>query len=537
MSAIHLSNAWHGGRKHRLLCVLACALVLTVPAHANISQEEAALIKNCLQDYDPAGEYRELEIVYPFDKSVFPPELCPPTVRWRDPGGQSARWLVDIDFGGQEAAIRSLVSKMRWQPSAQEWQAIKGGSSGRWARLTILGLAAGPTGAILSAGRIEMKTSTEPVGAPLMFREVNLPFEEAVRDTTNIVWRFGPLHEGKPPVVLANLPVCGNCHSFSADGKTFGMDVDFGNDKGSYAISPVQQNVELDEDKVMTWSAYTRATSGVSGGMLPSVSPSGRYIAATIQDKSVFLARDDLAFSQLFFPASGLLGIYDRETGEVAPLPGADDPDYVQTNPVWSPDGKELVFARAKAYMSDYTPRKERRYSMILPEEYGQVFLTGERGFKFDLYRIPFNGGKGGTPVSIPGASHNGMSNYFPKFTPDGKWLVFCQAENFMLLMPDSKLWIMPADGGEPRLMECNTNRMNSWHTFSPNGKWMVFSSKVFSDYTQLMLTRIRKDGTSTPPVLLDHLTRADRAANIPEFVNAAPDAIQRIAPAFLDAM
>ncbi|NIM70663.1 MAG: hypothetical protein GTO48_09490, partial [Xanthomonadales bacterium] len=47
----------------------------------------------------------------------------------------------------------------------------------------------------------------------------------------------------------------------------------------------------------------------------------------------------------------------------------------------------------------------------------------------------------------MPGASHNGMSNYFPRFSPDGKWLVFCQSDSFMLLQPDSTLYIVPSTG------------------------------------------------------------------------------------------
>jgi hypothetical protein len=70
---------------------------------------------------------------------------------------------------------------------------------------------------------------------------------------------------------------------------------------------------------------------------------------------------------------------------------------------------------------------------------------------------------------------------------------------------------------------------MNSWHSFSPNGKWLVFSSKAYSDYTQLCLTHIDEDGYSTPAVLLEHLTKPDRAANIPEFVNTHPGAIIQI--------
>jgi len=106
-----------------------------------------------------------------------------------------------------------------------------------------------------------------------------------------------------------------------------------------------------------------------------------------------------------------------------------------------------------------------------------------------------------------------------------------------MLLQADSELYIMPSEGGEARRLECNTNRMNSWHSWSPNGKWLVFSSKTLSDFTQLFLTHVDEDGRTTAPVVLSHFTAPDRAANIPEFVNAAPDAISQIEQAFINDM
>jgi hypothetical protein len=57
----------------------------------------------------------------------------------------------------------------------------------------------------------------------------------------------------------------------------------------------------------------------------------------------------DYKFLQVFYPTRGVLYWYDRTTGERHPLPGADDPNYVQANGVWSPDGKYIVFIRAKA--------------------------------------------------------------------------------------------------------------------------------------------------------------------------------------------
>src|ERR1019366_778354 len=148
---------------------------------------------------------------------------------------------------------------------------------------------------------------------------------------------------------------------------------------------------------------------------------------------------------------------------------------------------------------------------------------------QYDLYRIPFNDGKGGKPEAIAGASRNGMSNSFPKISPDGRWMVFVEARNGQLMRPDSQLYIVPAAGGQARRMRCNTPLMNSWHSFSPNGRWLVFSSKSRSPYTQMFLTHIDSEGRDSPAILIENSTAANRAVNIPEFVNVAPGGLERI--------
>ena len=70
------------------------------------------------------------------------------------------------------------------------------------------------------------------------------------------------------------------------------------------------------------------------------------------------------------------------------PLPGADDPRYVQTNAVWSPDGKYLVFARAEA--RGRLSRRAARWPSYAND-------PNETPIQYDLYRIPFNDGRGGT--------------------------------------------------------------------------------------------------------------------------------------------
>lgn len=474
-----------------------------------------------------------LVIEYPLDGTLFPPEIVAPTFRWKEGDARSDLWLVAIECPDGRGRIDSLSRQPEWRPEPAVWDQIKRRSLDAPAVVTVMGIDRKKPSRPLSAGRVTIRTSSDKVGAPLFYREVNLPFVDAVKDPSAIRWRFGAISSvDRPPVVLEGLPVCGNCHSFSADGAVLGMDVDYANDKGSYAIAPVRPFMTLDKSGIITWSDYRRDEAEATFGLLSQVSPDGRFVVSTVKDESVFVPKPGLDFSQLFFPVKGILCVYDRHAGTFQSLPGADHPNRVQSNPTWSPDGRYIVFAAADAYS---LRRGSGPRTVLLKPADCREFLQDGKPFQFNLYRIPFHGGQGGRAEPLAGASFNGKSNFFPKYSPDGRWIVFCQAENYMLLQPDSALYIIPAEGGEARRLRANTRRLNSWHSFSPNGKWLVFSGKPDSPYTRLYLTHIDEQGESTPAVVLDHLTAPDRAANIPEFVHADPAAIRRIREQFID--
>jgi len=77
--------------------------------------------------------------------------------------------------------------------------------------------------------------------------------------------------------------------------------------------------------------------------------------------------------------------------------------------------------------------------------------------------------------------------------------------------------------------MRCNTPLMNSWHSFSPNGRWLVFSSKSRSPYTQMFLTHIDEAGNDSPAILIENSNAANRAVNIPEFLNVPRGGLLKI--------
>lgn len=491
-------------------------------------QSNTFLVEDVLAVYKQNADYGEITIEYPLDETLFPPEIVPPVFRWKDCIPASKAWLVRIEFADSNPFMHFPVRRQYWTPRQEDWDSIKQRSLEQEAQVVILGIDPREPVRILSKGRMSFRTSKDRVDAPLFYREVRLPFLDANKNLPGIRWRFGSIASPKPPpVVLKGLPVCGNCHSFSRDGKVLAMDVDYAHKKASYVITAVKKQTVLDSKDIITWrnKKHTEHTYG----LLSQISPDGRYAVSTVRDMSVFVPKPEMAFSQEFFPVRGILCVFDRETGRFRDLPGANDPNFVQSNPIWSPDGEYIVFARAKA--PDLRNSKHRDWLTSIESK---KFITSGEPFQYDLYRIPFNGGDGGIAEPLEGASSNSMSNYFARYSPDGRWIVFCRAKSFMLLQPDSELYIIPAEGGESRRLRCNTARMNSWHSFSPNGKWLVFSSKAYSDYTQLLLTHIDENGCSTPAVLLAHLTAKNRAANIPEFVNTHPGAIVRIREQFL---
>jgi tetratricopeptide (TPR) repeat protein len=524
------------------------------------------------------GQPAKITIDYPGDGTIFPPEFPAPTFQWRDPDKAATSWGIDVTFSDGTPGIQAesagepmrigeidprgsssanqppaLTSEQAqahtWTPDETIWPVIKKNSKNGTATIAITGHRQSNSSQAISRGQLRIQTSIDPVGAPIFYRDVPLMPSEGEKGVIKplapkmiplIAWRLRNVGDKGSRVVMEGLHTCANCHSFSADGKTLGMDIDGPlNDKGLYTIVRTQPQMSIRDEDVVAWSTFRGKLGGkLRVGFMSQVSPTGKYVITTVNDPGIDqsdyehhknpldLTRNyyvtnfkDYRFLQVFYPTRGMLAWYSRETAHLQYLPGADDERYVHANAVWSPDGKYLVFARAQA-KDAYTPGAPQAKYANDPNE---------TQIKYDLYRIPFNEGKGGKPEPIPGASGNGMSNTFPKVSPDGRWIIFVQCRNGLLMRPDSQLFIVPANGGEARRMRCNTALMNSWHSFSPNGRWLVFSSKSRSPYTQMFLTHIDESGNDSPAILIENSTAANRAVNIPEFVNIPPNGIIKI--------
>lgn len=510
----------------------------------------------------------------PANGTIYPPDLIPPLIKWRDNNPAATVWRVEIAFAkgkalrvwsnGERLQVGELDTELKgyvpptltaeeqqmhsWRPDAKTWEEIRKRAAGAQAVVTISGFRNQKDAQAVSNAEAHFEISRDAVGAPIFYRNVPLiPPQEGTTQRgvikplpdsvlPKIRWELRYINEQRSRLMMTNLPTCGNCHSFSHDGKTMGIDVDGpANDKGLYAMVPLKKVTAISNDYLVRWSAFSEEGGQKRFGFMSQVSPDGKYVVNSIDVPRAKGMRvvDRLyngfypfyGFGQVFYPTRGVLAWYSKESGKLQPLPGADNPDYVQTSAFWSPDGKWLVFSRARA--RDPYPRDYKR-SLYAND-------PAETQVQYDLYRIPFNEGRGGTPEPIAGASDNGLSNNFPKVSPDGKWIVFVQCKNGLLMRPDSKLYIVPFEGGEARPLESNLPVMNSWHSWSPNGKWLVFSSKSPSFYTRMYLTHIDAEGHASPPVEVENATAANRAVNIPEFLNIGANDVDHIETPAID--
>ena len=550
-----------------VLCLKGTGQRVPVPAHgaSDGARPVAHALSSAASPRPEQAHLARITIDYPEEGSLFPPEITPPTFIWRDVASNPKVWMIDVTFSDGSAGIQVRAPGERlhigeidprciantnklpeltpqqaaartWTPNEATWAAIKEHSREHPATVRIKGFADDQLHAAVSEGQVVIATSKDPVGAPIFYRDVPLMPSELQKGVIKplapnaiplIAWRLRNIGEADSHVLFTGIHSCANCHSFSGDGKTLGMDLDGpANDKGLYVLASVQKQMSIRNENVISWATFRDQTVAQPRiGFMSRVSPDGQWVVTMVKPpgspKGEFYVANfkNYRFLQVFYPTRGILAWYNRTTGEMRALPGADDSRYVHTNASWSPDGQYLVYAQAEARDPYPEGRKLAEYAND----------PNETPIQYDLYRIPFNGGKGGRPEPIQGASRNGMSNTFPKVSPDGRWIVFVKCHNGLLMRPDSQLYIVPAAGGQARRMRCNTALMNSWHSFSPNGRWLVFSSKSRSPYTGMFLTHLDEQGNDSPAIYIEDSTAANRAVNIPEFVNVPPDGLAKI--------
>ncbi|MBL8959101.1 MAG: PD40 domain-containing protein, partial [Gemmatimonadetes bacterium] len=142
--------------------------------------------------------------------------------------------------------------------------------------------------------------------------------------------------------------------------------------------------------------------------------------------------------------------------------------DSLPPNASFSHDGQRLVYTEAterpdKKEWDEKVKRKDDGY-------YAEKKLTYTHVWVYDMAT------RTKKQITKGEFDHNG-----PAFSPDGKWVVYTSNRSNLTVRDanwsnNSDLYLVSADGGEPRQLTTNLGPDNAAR-FSPDGQWIAYSS------------------------------------------------------------
>lgn len=266
-------------------------------------------------------------------------------------------------------------------------------------------------------------------------------------------------------IIFGNSPVKGGLYYWSASPDSAIIRYDF-----SQSGSLPQKAIEYYGKRTAGDCVGCHTISG-DGSRLAFTFTGGDGEAGILDIKNKSLTTPKSAYNanfQVFTPdntyiISSYAGALTLRDGAKGTLVATLDTGGKATHPELSPDGKTLVWVRPQTFVVDWDFRG------------GSIVTAPLQGQKLGSARVLVQG-------QAP------QNNYYPAFSPDGKWIIFNRSASDSYGDDEAQLFIVSASGGTPiELKKANqgTNRRNSWARWSPfsqfyKGKqlfWFSFSS------------------------------------------------------------
>ena len=200
--------------------------------------------------------------------------------------------------------------------------------------------------------------------------------------------------------------------------------------------------------------------------------PGGRHIAATCNRFiGHFPANEGLYYFQAL-EKRGDLAVYDIQKNTISTTAAVFGPQYIETHPCWSADGKYIYYSRGKD----------------LPIEQPADWDKADH----DLMRISYDVKTGvwGSPETVKAYSELGLSCAFPRPSPCGKYVLHILSDKttYPIHQKSSDVYLLDLATNEHRRLDAVcSDRAESFPRWSSNGRWFTFLSN-------------RRDGISALP-------------------------------------
>lgn len=289
---------------------------------------------------------------------------------------------------------------------------------------------------------------------------------------------------------------CINCHTAN---RGDGPQTTFMHVRGKKGGTLYSRNGQLRKLNTATDSTAGAAVYG-------EISADGRYGIFTTADIRPILHSGRNNKLEVFDAASDLI-LLDFEAGTVSDTPLVKGPEYQETFPCWSADGRTIYFCRAQA----------------LPQPAGTFDMH------YDLYSLAFDpeeGRLGQTLTKVVDATALGKSISFPKCSPDGTTILMTVSDygTFPIWHHETDLWLYHIETGTIDTLEAVNGRYSdSYHCWSRNGRWICWASKRDDRlYGKPYFAHVSADGTVSKPFVLpqknpNYYLTTLKSFNIPE--------------------
>ncbi|MBQ3657481.1 MAG: PD40 domain-containing protein [Bacteroidales bacterium] len=306
-------------------------------------------------------------------------------------------------------------------------------------------------------------------------------------------------------VILENTAVYGICVNCHTANKTDPKDFVFHVRGQEYGGTVIQHN-----GRHKIYNTKTNKTLGAA--VYPYWHNSGRFVAfSTNQTFQVFHTANPKRIE--VFDKNSDLQIYDAEKEEFVLSEGIKNDSLMETFPVFSADGKDLIFCQTDLLTPPYY-LEDIHYS-IMKASFDEK--TGKVSSEKDTL-----------------VCHKGKSAIFPRPSYDGKYLMYtvCDYGTFPIWHKEADLYLYNFEDSTSRVMEeVNSDFSDSFHNWSSNSKWFVFTSRRIDGlFTRLYIASIGDDGKCTKPFLLpqknplEYYNSLFTSYNTPDFTKTAVD-------------
>ncbi len=299
---------------------------------------------------------------------------------------------------------------------------------------------------------------------------------------------------------------CINCHSYQnykTDHMLFHMRQSYG---GTMIVDGGKlKKVDLKTDET------------ISAGVYPAWHPTKNLIAFSTDKTGQSFHTKDINKIEVQDTESDLI-LYDVDKNEVSSISELED--ELEVFPTWSPDGKTQYFCSAKfEYQNDSVAKETemiQRYKEVKYSLYATDFNPETK--QFSNTRMIYNAADSAINASVT----------LPRVSPDGRYIIFSQAEYgcFHVWHNDADIYMLDLKTSKVRkLDQLNSNRSESYPTWSSNGRWiMVDSRRGDGNYTRPYIAYFDRQGKVHKPFIVPQkdpsfYTFLLRSFNRPEFM------------------